>query len=253
MISSRITSVAFMAATIISGITAYPMAQATNPDAGLAAPPAPDAGISTPTLPASTTATKGIVNPTLMPGTYLETGSIIGIVISVLFLFIAIAVAFALAHKHTQKITRIALMKKKAKNKARVKASKHKTRRSTNRDNRTRNARSVHDVEAALDAEDQPDAGRGRSRWSASHEMADLPAPSSIVIPGACRTRDGRNSPTGLTELREISPGASAHGEVRNPRMVPIPRGTRSNSVSTTAHSPSSFNNDRKLSHARRG
>ncbi|KAI6370131.1 hypothetical protein MCOR25_004296 [Pyricularia grisea] len=67
MISLRITSVAFMAAVIISGVDAYPIAQASDPNAGLAAPPTPDTGSSTPTVPATETATTGIVSPTLMP------------------------------------------------------------------------------------------------------------------------------------------------------------------------------------------
>ncbi|TLD10928.1 hypothetical protein PgNI_05899 [Pyricularia grisea] len=253
MISLRITSVAFMAAVIISGVDAYPIAQASDPNAGLAAPPTPDTGSSTPTVPATETATTGIVSPTLMPGTYLDTGSILAIVLGVLALFIITAISVVFAYRHTQTITKVALLKRRAKDKARIKASKHKTRRSVNSNNRPRNLRPVRDVEADLDAEDQPDAGRGRSRWSHSHEMANPPAAGSIVRPGVCITRDRQDSPTGLTDLREISPGASAHGENRNSRTVPIPRGTRSNSVSTTATSGNGFRNDRKLSHARRG
>ncbi|TLD25365.1 hypothetical protein PspLS_05878 [Pyricularia sp. CBS 133598] len=253
MISSGITSVAFMAVAIIFSVNAYPAAQATDPNAGLAAPPTPDTDSSTPTVPTTGTATKGIVNPTLISGTYLTTGSILGIVIGVLVLFIFIAGAGLCFYKNTQTRTKVAVLKRKAKNKARVKASKHKTRRSANPNNWPRNVRSVHDVEAALDAKDQADARRGRARWSRSHEMADLPAPGSVVIPGVCVTRDGRTSPTGLTDLRDISPGASAHGEHRNSRTVPIPRGTRSNSMSTTAPSGKDFPSDRKLSRARMG
>ncbi|TLS25583.1 hypothetical protein PpBr36_07303 [Pyricularia pennisetigena] len=254
MISSRIASISFMAAATISSVDAYPTAQAIDPNAaGLAAPPIPGTGGSTPTVPATATATKGIVNPTLMPGTYLSTGGILGIATGVLALLVVTTVLCAFAYRHTQTITKVALLRRRARDKARVKASRHKTRRSGRGGNRSRTARPVRDVEAALDVEDQPAAARGRARWSRRYEPADLAAPGSVVVPAARVARDGSASPTGLTQLREISPGASAQGENRNSRTVPIPRGTRSNSVSTTATSTNDVRDIRKLSRAHMG